>query len=364
MELGMKNKNLSINILALSILNIAILSGCEQSQESVKEKVLRPVKTVTVDYPFANRSHEFTAVVDASRKADLSFKISGEVSEFNVNQGEPVVEGQVIAKLDDRDFKIKFNDAKSSFDKANADYQRGKNLIGANTISQADFDQLKAQYNSAKANLASATNNLEYTELKASFSGIIAKKYTEKFQQVNAQAAIVALHDLTQINLKIELPESIMINVQRQDKPPKLTAKFDAIKGVVFPLTFKEVSTQADDVSKAYEVTLTMQAPTDHTILPGMTASVTAEQLLTTEVAQNQFYLPVKTVLKDSKGNYVYLVIKEQSGVGQIKRQAVVIGEITPLGLEIFSGIEQGDKVLSAGMSKVSNGLNVKIKKD
>jgi len=107
-----------------------------------------------------------------------------------------------------------------------------------------------------------------------------------------------------------------------------------------------------------------MQAPTDHTILPGMTASVTAEQLLTTEVAQNQFYLPVKTVLKDSKGNYVYLVIKEQSGVGQIKRQAVVIGEITPLGLEIFSGIEQGDKVLSAGMSKVSNGLNVKIKKD
>lgn len=359
----MMNKQFSTAILTLSIISTLVLWGCDKNKEVVKEKVLRPVKTVTVEHPFANRSHEFTAVVDASRKADLSFKISGEVAEFNVNQGETVVKGQVIAKLDDRDFKIKFDDAKSSFAKAIADYQRGKKLIGASTISQADFDQLKAKYNSAKANLASASNNLEYTELKASFNGIIAKKYTEKFQQVNAQAAIVALHDLSQINLKIELPESIMINVKRQDKPPKLTAKFDAIKDVVFPLTFKEVATQADDVTKAYEVTLTMQAPTDHTILPGMTASVTAEELLTTESKNNQFYLPVKTVLKDSKGHYVYLVVKEENGVGKIQRQSVVIGEITPLGLEIFSGVKQGDEVISAGMSKVSNGLTVKIQK-
>jgi len=354
-----KSKGVLTNIL-LSSLGLMLVSSCSEQPQVDSANKLRPVRTLTVSAPDLNRAHEFTAVVDASRKADLSFKVSGELIQFNVNQGEDVVAGQVIAKLNDRDIKVQLNEAQSYFDKAKADFTRAKNLIGTHAISQADFDQLKSQFTSAKAKLDTAKNNLEYTELKASFSGIIAKKYTDNFQELRAGSAVVALHDISNIYLKIDLPESIMIRVKRQDQPPKLTAKFDAIAGVIFPLEFKEVSTQADDITKTYQVTLTMAAPEEHNILPGMTAHVTAERLQISDGSEARFYLPAKTVLKDSQGHFVYTVKQKEIGIGVVSRQAVTVGDITELGIEIFAGLKQGDKVLSAGMSKVSNGLEVK----
>ena len=347
------------NVLCCAVC-IILLSSCGEQQQVETKKQLRPVRALTVSAPDLNRAHVFNAVVDASLKADLSFKVSGELIKFNFNQGENVKAGQVIAILNDRDIKVQLNEAQSYFDKAKADFERAKNLISTHAISQADFDQLKSQFTSAKAKLDAAKNNLEYTELKASFTGVIAKRYIDNFQEVRAGSAIVALHDLSNIYLKIDLPESIMIRVRRREQPPKLTAQFDAIAGVNFPLEFKEVSTQADDVTKTYQVTLSMKAPAEHTILPGMTAHVTAEQLLMSNGSEARFYLPAKTVLKDSKGNYVYTVTKKGQGIGVVNRQAVTVGEITELGIEIFAGLQQGDKVLSAGISKVSNGMEVK----
>lgn len=353
-----RNRITSKSIL-LSSLFLLLFSSCSEKQQVESEKSLRPVRTISVSAPDLNRAHEFTAVVDASRKADLSFKVSGELIKFNFNQGEDVKAGQVIAKLNDRDIKVQLNEAQSYFDKAKADFERAKNLIRTHVISQADFDQLKSQFSSAKAKLEIASNNLEYTELKASFTGVIAKKYTENFQELKAGTPVIALHDLTNIYLKIDLPESIMIRVQRRNKPPKLTARFDTIPDVGFPLEFKEVATQADDVTKTYQVTLSMVTPAEHNILPGMTAHVIAEQLLLGNDNEARFYLPAKTVLKDSLGNYVYVVKQKSKGVGIVSRQSVTVGEITEVGIEIFAGLKQGDEVLSAGMSKVSNGMEV-----
>ena len=338
----------------------SVLSGCSEPEPPQTKKPLRPVRTMTVAVPDLSRAYEFTAVVDALRKADLSFKVSGELIEFNVNQGERVVKGQVIAKLNDRDLKVQQQDVKSSYQKATADYQRAKKLIRSKMISQVDFDQLKAQFNSAKAKLASANNNLEYTELKASFDGVIAKKYTENFQEIQAKSAVVALHDLSSVVLKIEVPETLMIRSQRLDEPLKFVATFAGISGVEFPVEFKEVATQADEVTKSYQVTLVMVAPKTHNILPGMPAVVKEQRTLSQASLKSQFYLPANTVLKDSNGHYIFSVVRTADGVGEIKRRAVTIGNITPLGIEIASGIKQGDVVLTAGMSKVTDGMAVK----
>jgi multidrug efflux pump subunit AcrA (membrane-fusion protein) len=312
------------------------LTGCDKKTEISEIKPLRPVKTMTVNLPDMHLTREFSAVVDASRKADISFKIAGELIALNVQQGEPVSAGQVLAKLNDRDIKIQLQDAQSSFDQAQGDFNRAKNLISSKVISQSDFDKLKA-----------------------SFDGVIAKKYTENFQEINAKSPIFALHDISSISLKINVPESIMINNQR-DVLPKLIARFDAIEGETFPLTFKDVATQADEITKTYEVTLTMKSPINHTVLPGMTARVIAEDLAQANNKSAAFYLPAKTVLADNQGHYVYVVTRQSAGVGQVNRQAVKIGDITPLGIEIFSGLAQGDVVLTAGMSKVTDGLAVK----
>jgi len=355
-----KRNFINRNIILLAVV-ASVLSGCGQPELDQTKKPLRPVRTMTVSVPDLSRTYEFTAVVDAARKADLSFKVAGELIEFNVNQGEKVVKGQVIAKLSGRDFKVQLQDVQSSYQKAAADYTRAKKLIRSKMISQVDFDQLKAQFNSAKAKLATAKNNLEYTELKASFDGIIAQKYTENFQEIQAKSAVVALHDLSNIVLKIDVPETLMIQVQRMDEPPKFVATFAGIDGVEFPVEFKEVATQADEITKTYQVTLEMAAPKTHNVLPGMTAVVKGQRSSSQANIKPQFYLPAKTVLKDSRGHYIFSVVRTADGVGEIKRRAVTIGNITPLGIEIVSGIKQDDVVLTAGMSKVTDGMAVKF---
>ena len=142
--------------------------------------------------------------------------------------------------------------------------------------------------------------------------------------------------------------------------PANLKATFDAIPDVFFPLKFKEASTQPDELTKTYEATLTMLTPSDQNILPGMTARVIAQRELD-EDDQFNFFLPVNAVLKDSQGNFVYSVKDNNDGTGTIIKKVVTIGRINQLGIEISSGIKKGDHVITAGMSKISDGMLVKF---
>ncbi len=340
------------------LFSFVLVSACEQqATEAPQDKPLRPVRVMEVMPTDASFGKEFIAIADASRKADLSFRVAGEMVEFPVAEGDRVQRGQVLARLDDRDLQVQFREAEATQKKAEADFTRGQKLIQANTISQADFEQLEANFSAANARLDAASNNLAYTELKAPFDGVIARKHTENFQEVNAKQAIVSLHDMSRINLTINLPESIVI--QARQTPPTIVARFDALGDVPFELAFEEISTQPDEVTKTYEVTLSMAPPTDFNILPGMTARVTATREGAAE--DDRIFLPSKVVLEDSSGNFVYTIIDNNDGTATVQKTPIDVGDISELGIEVLAGVTVGDLVITAGMSKVSQGMAVKF---
>ena len=359
----MINLNRLIKPLSVAVVAMSFLSACEKPKQITVTPELRPVRTLMVETVDVSQALEFTAVVDAVNRADLAFKISGELTEFVVKQGDKVKKGDVIAKLDDTDLQIYVAEAQAHFDKAMADLSRANNLVKTNYISASEFDQIRTSAQSAKAQLASANNNLSYSTLRASFDGIIAKVYSKNYQEINAKEPMVRLHDLSQIQLIVNIPESIMIHLQKNATPGVVSATFSSIKDQRFPLQFSEVSTLADEHSKTYEVIFNMKALKGYVILPGMTASVSAQVALPYNESQvhPSFYLPSHTVLKDGQGNYVFVVNKHKAGVGKISRKSVVIGNITAQGIEVFTGLNSGDHVISAGMSKIKSGTLVKF---
>jgi multidrug efflux pump subunit AcrA (membrane-fusion protein) len=151
-----------------------------------------------------------------------------------------------------------------------------------------------------------------------------------------------------------------MIRVKKGNDKIKVSAVFNSISDKVFPLQFSEVATIADEKTKTYEVVFTMTAPQGHTILPGMTAVVSA-QMNELDAAEPSFHLPANVVLKDNANHYVYVVIKAGEGKGKISKRVVTIGDITASGIEIYSGLAQGDNVITAGMTKISDGMLVKF---
>jgi RND family efflux transporter MFP subunit len=363
--------NQVVKYLFVTSMSISLLSACDKPIKIESKPQLRPVRTLVVQTVDVNQALEFTAVVDAANRADLSFKISGELTHFLVKQGDKVKKGDVIAKLDDTDLLIYLAEAQAHYDKAIADLSRAKELLKTSYISASEFDQIRTSAQSAKAQLAGANNNLNYSTLRASFDGIIAKVYSKNHQEINAKEPIVRLHDLSQIQLIVNIPESIMIHLQKNAAQGEVNASFNSIKNHKFPLQFSEVSTLADEHSKTYEVIFTMDALAGYVILPGMTALVSAQVALPNheDEVQPSFYLPSHAVLKDSQGNYVFVVNKHDVGIGQISRKSVVIGNITAQGIEVFSGsnsgstssLKSGDHVVSAGMSKVTSGTLVKF---
>lgn len=347
---------ISLKFFLFYSLILAFLSACGESNTGVNEELIRPVRTITISEPHSGPKLEFPAVVDAANSADLSFKVSGEVISLLVKQGSHVKKGDLIAILDDSSYKLTLDEAQASFDKAKADFGRAKQLISSGTISQADYDKLKAQLASAQSKLSNAKNNINYTQLHASFTGIVARTYIEPYEEIQAKQKIITLQDIRRIKLKINVPESIMFKVTRYTSKHTY-AVFSGIENKQFPLSFVEVSTKADDLTMTYEVTLGMETVSGYNMLPGMTAQVMVIQSETEKLN----YVPIKSVLKDEKGNYVWTVISLGHGKGNIVKTPIEVGNITEFGFSVLSGLSAGDRVVTAGMSKISEGQTVRL---
>lgn len=339
-----------------------ILSACsEPAVETEPRQVVRFVKTMTVSSSAPFQSTELPGVVAANREAELSFRISGKVEDLLVKEGDRVVEGQLLAGLDDADIRIQLRSDQAQYDKALADFRRGQALVGKGTISQSEYNRLESSYAAAEAALDGTKQNLLYSTLEAPFSGIIAKRYIDNFEEIQAKQTILVLQDVSTIDIKLNVPERIMIRTANNNVPD-VVAIFDAIPNQTFPLVFKEAALQADTETNTYEVTMSMSKVEGYNILPGM--SVTARATRKIDAVSNRstsMYVPTQAVLEDSKGRYTFVAIPTQDNRGTIQRRDIVTGKLSSLGLEIVSGLEEGEELVVAGMSKMYDGLEVRI---
>jgi len=142
-------------------------------------------------------------------------------------------------------------------------------------------------------------------------------------------------------------------------------ATFDAIKDKIFPLTFREVSAQADEATHAYKIRFSLPAIENYTILPGMTATVVADRVPAIDGSgdEREIIVPSHAVLEDNNGRFVYIAEPESTSpmIGVIHRRNVTTSRLTNTGLMITSGLDPNDLVVTAGMSKMQEGMSVRL---
>ena len=265
-----------------------------------------------------------------------------------------------MAQLDQTDLRIQVNSAKAEFERARADFTRAEGLVDQGHVSRSEFDKLRAQLTAARSNLETAQQNLAYTGLRAPFSGQIARRHVDNFEEVGASQPIYTLHDLSAFSVKIAVPESVMIRIRR-DRKRRVFARFDAISGKEFPLQLKEVATQADSETQTFEVTLTLPAVADHNILPGMSVTVRGERVVTERDAHGPPIVPAHAVLDDGQQRYVWILAEQDRTTGVVRRRNVTVGRLADEGLEITAGLNPGTRIVAAGMSKMRDGLRVRL---
>jgi RND family efflux transporter MFP subunit len=191
--------------------------------------------------------------------------------------------------------------------------------------------------------------------LKAPFSGRIVKRYIDNFKEVQAKEPIVSLQDISSIEVVVDVPEWVMVPM-RERGSASVIVEFPAVPGKKYTLKLKEFSSEADSQTQTYRVVLTMPAPEEVNILPGMTATVTGSNLRNSLSEQKQL-IPIGAVFADETGkNYVWRVEDSMA----VKKQEVEVGSVTGENIYIVNGLTPGSRIVTAGVNYLQPDMKVR----
>jgi RND family efflux transporter MFP subunit len=349
-----------------------IWTACGKKEEPPPREVVRPVKIMTVTSSSEAFTRRLPGTVRAAQRVDLAFQVGGPLIKLPVEEGQNVKKGQLLARIDPRDFEVNLKNAKGQLAKANAALSRAQKEYdrivrireqdpGAASESmvdrrRADLDKAKADIKSIQATVDAAKDKLNYTYLRAPFSGVIATRYVDNFQEVRAKQPIVTLDDLSHVEILVDVPEIAMATVRAGNV--SAFAEFAGAPGKRYEVNLKEYSTRADPKTQTYRVVLTMPTPDDIRVLPGMTATVEGSQPDQTDVG-DRFVTPAIAVFADETGTSHVWVFNQETKT--VHRRKVTTGDLTGTdSIQILEGLNAGDMVAISGVSMLKEGMKVK----
>jgi len=351
---------------------VAVLTGgtlaCSPEAPTA-ELELRPVRYEVVSSVDAGRRRSFSGTLQPAVEPKLSFKVGGTIARRPVNMGDRVRRGALIAELDPSDYQIQVEEADAALRRAEAEgrnaeasFERIRGLYENGNASRTDYDSARAAAESTRANVESVRKRLElarqqlsYTRLESPVAGAIAEVSAEVNENVGAGDVVVRLVAEGSDEVVVTVPESLIAQIRHgQD----VVVRFDALPGRTFGGTVTEVGVTTSTTGTAFPVKARL-AEQDPMVRHGMAAEVEFRFDAPGEGAH--FRVPPHAVSEDRQGRFVLVV--EQSGDerGVIRRRAVEVGSLTPAGLEILEGLEEGDRLVTAGISQLEDGDAVKF---
>ncbi len=347
------------------LIMVLLLGSCGGEPVVEQAPVVRPVKTLIVAGGGDVGERSFPGRVEATNQVDLSFRVGGPLITFPVKEGDAIRKGQVVARIDPRDFEIRLSSARAEYQRARADFERMAALYEKEAIPATQLDQARAVRDVAASAVDTAEANLADTSLRAPFSGRVGTTFVENFQDVRPRQPVLSLVDVTRLKIEVDVPEMLIARARGEGRNEaedgaefRLVARFEADPNREFELDVEEVANQADPATQTYRVTLGMPSPEGLTVLPGMTATVVIQGDPTGE-AGAAVVIPAAAVFDDeNQGKFLWVVDPESMTVS---RRAVTTGELTGTDqIIIVSGLEAGETVAVSAVSRLSEGMQIR----
>ncbi|MGM0702903.1 MAG: efflux RND transporter periplasmic adaptor subunit [Pseudomonadota bacterium] len=349
-------------------LALLALSGC-QEQEAPGHEAPRPVKLVTLDDGDASRVRHFPARVEAATRSNLSFRMSGELLELDVEAGQRVEAGEVIARIDDRTARSRLESARSSLELAEATYERMRYTAERGAISQARFDEAKTERQTARSQFEQAEEDFEHTRLRAPYDGVIARVPVDSRQFVQVQETVAVIQQPGQLDVVFHLPEQI---VRRLEVPnagdgtngsPFFGEMAHEVRfsrdGDPYLARLKSYTTQASNNTLAYEITLTLPQPNDILLLDGMSATVRLDLNSWMDDGESTVWRVPAEAVSYPEASPDQARVWRFSPPDRVDPVPVKVGTLTSQGLEISGELAPGERIVAAGAHRLHDDLAV-----
>lgn len=362
----------SRHVFLLSFILLGLFACSEPEQKAATPAPAVSVYKVQSDEIGSYR--EFVARTQASKEANLTARVKGELLERHFREGSMVEKGQVLLKIDPAEYQAALSSAKADLtsrlsgeDNAIRNLKRAKELINDGYISQSDFDRLtteesqaKAAVKSARAALEKAELNLSYTTIVAPFAGRIGKVNYNVGNIVSTTSSSLATLTVTDpIYVNFQVEESLYISYLQSHQQTR-DAKDVAINISIrlpnnteypFPGQLNFADTQIEQGMGTVELRATFENP-NGIILPGLFVTLIVES----QNKEKMALIPQVAVQEGQQGKFVLVVDSNNT----VKQRHVILGRRINAMWVVEEGLKADEKVIIEGLQKVRPGIEVK----
>ena len=346
----------------LVFLLIFLFTACKKG---AKEEMIRAVKIQEINsMQDENFNIDFPAQISPSQKTVLAFKYAGKIKSINFESGDFVKKGQVIAIIDDTDYKVnldafskKYEAAKAVAQNAEQQFARAETLYRGDALAKKDYDNALMQRNvaistfkEASAGLQNARNTLNDTKIVAPYDGYIDKKVVDVGTVVPEGGPVVSFisNEITDISVNASVRD-----IEYIKNAENINFK-DSTSDKIYNLKIKSIAQNPDSINLTYPVVFTFSELSENDkFLSGQTGTVT---IVVKNKGKEEILIPINAVFED-KGSNVYL-FKD----GKAIKTPIELGELRETDkISVVKGLKTGDKVIVAGISKLADGDKVKL---
>lgn len=343
-------------VIAIFVLSGAVSSkkeALEQENASADAPEKPLINTVTLEVlPSTMRDKvNLPGSIEPWTSLTLMAKVRGSITEILVTEGDRVKKGDILARIEDNDYKISLERAEAAYSLAKADYERDRKVHAKGAIPTAQLEAKQTALQTAKADLDNAKLQFSRCTITAPISGIINKIDAEIGLFMSVGDPIAQLLKIDTVKAVVGIPESDIASV-RSIQSADITIK--ALNDMVVTGKLHFLASAPDSLARSYRMELEIEN-SDNTILPGMFIRA----LIVKKEIDDALAVPFYSIITRNDTHSLFV---EKDGV--VEKRVVKPGIMEHWMVQIVDGLHSGDKVIVEGQRDVENGQKVKVVKE
>ncbi len=281
-------------------------------------------------------------------RLELMAKLSGSITEVRVKEGDMVKAGQVLALMEQDDYRIALDAARAAYTLAKADYERSQAMHKTKVIPMANLETTLAQLQTTRAELEKAELQLARCTITAPMDAVIKRLDAKVGLFLSVGDPLAELLQIDRVKAVVGIPESDVDAVRRIDQ---VGISIQALNNREVVGVTSYLASAPDSGAYLYRLELSLEN-SDHAILPGMffRAHIVKRRI------DQALAVPIYSIVSRNNEQFVFVAEGET-----VRKQPVRLGVIEQWQVQIVEGLEAGDRVLVEGHREVENGQQIKV---
>lgn len=296
----------------------------------------------------------FSGIVQEKEEINVGFKEAGQIEHIYAEEGDFVKKGQLLARLDDKDYRLLLQNSEIQYGQMKEEMARKEKLFQQNGLSGNDYEKALAAFKQIGIQLEQNRNKVEYTYLYAPVSGYIQDVNFNESEMVNAGSAVFTLLDVNRFEVEADIPASFYVI---QHRFHTFSCTCTQRPGEVFPLQMLSINQKANG-NQLYKVRLSLGEEARNRLTAGMNVEVRFD-IANDSLQANSYTVPESSVFQALDGKSCVWVFNPDSTVS---RRVIVTDGMLPGGLiRVKSGLNGNERIVKAGAHTLQDQEKVQV---